>query len=128
MDQNHQIEVSSLTFKQVKPAGVTEATFTSALDEWTAILGTNNVSKNEASGLLQYCDPWGLTTLARYSPIAAVRPASVENIQKILFMVNNYSIPLWIVSRGKNLWRALSLLVRHDVERTNPDTADQHQP
>lgn len=103
MDQNHQIEISSLTFQQVKPAGLTEATFTSALDEWTAILGTNNVSKNEASGLLQYYDPWSLTTPARYPPSAAVRPASVENIQEILFVANNYSIPLWTVSRGKNL-------------------------
>jgi hypothetical protein len=31
MDQYHQIDISSLTLKEVRPAGITEAAFTSAL-------------------------------------------------------------------------------------------------
>ncbi len=103
MDQNHQLDISSLTLKHVIPAGIPEAAFAAALDEWTALLGATNVSKDEASGLLKYYDPWGLTTPERYSPSAALRPTSVEHIQQILSIANKYSVPLWTVSRGKNL-------------------------
>jgi len=103
MDQNHQIDISSLTLKLVRPAGITEAVFASALDEWTVILGAGNVSEDEASSLLQYYDPWSLTTLERYTPSAALWPTSVEHIEMILSVANKYSIPLWTVSCGKNL-------------------------
>lgn len=33
----------------------------------------------------------------------AVRPTTVEEIKKILAIANEYKLPLWIVSRGKNL-------------------------
>lgn len=103
MDQNHQLDISGLKLKPVKPEGITDAALASALDEWTAIVGASNVSRDEASGLLQYYDPWSLTSPEQHVPSAALRPTSVEHIQKILSVANNYSIPLWTVSRGRNL-------------------------
>jgi 4-cresol dehydrogenase (hydroxylating) flavoprotein subunit len=69
MDQNHQLDISRLTLRNVKPVRVTEAAFASALGEWTAILGAANVSHDEASGLLKYYDPWSLTTTDEYAPV-----------------------------------------------------------
>jgi 4-cresol dehydrogenase (hydroxylating) len=103
MDQNRQVDISCLKLKQVKPAGVTEADFASALDEWTATLGATNVYEDEASCLLQYYDPWSLTTPERYAPSGVLPPTFVEHIQTILSVANKYSVPLWTVSRGKNL-------------------------
>jgi 4-cresol dehydrogenase (hydroxylating) flavoprotein subunit len=92
MGQNRQIDISSLTPKHVRPACITEAAFASALDEWAATLGASNVSKDEASGLLQYYDPWSLMRPERYTPSAALRPTSVEHIQKVLSVANKYPI------------------------------------
>jgi hypothetical protein len=103
MDQNHQLDISGLALREVKPVGVTEAAFASVLDEWTAILGVANISHDEASDLLKYYDPWSLTTPEKYAPSAALRLTSVEHVQKILAVANKYSVPLWTISRGKDL-------------------------
>lgn len=39
----------------------------------------------------------------RRSSACAVGPTTVEEIQKILAIANEYKLPLWAVSRGKNL-------------------------
>ena len=86
------------------PQGVSAQNFSAALERLSAVLGKQNVSRDDASGLDRYYDPWSLTRSAElYTPAAAVRPASVDQIQKILQIANEYSIPLWTVSRGKNL-------------------------
>ncbi|KAF4769137.1 hypothetical protein HAV15_008464 [Penicillium sp. str.  len=41
--------------------------------------------------------------LEKRGSACAVRPTTVEEIKKILAIANEYKLPLWIVSRGKNL-------------------------
>ncbi|KAJ9144931.1 hypothetical protein NKR23_g5732 [Pleurostoma richardsiae] len=37
------------------------------------------------------------------SPVGGVRPSAVEEVQQIVKLANTYKVPLWTVSRGKNL-------------------------
>jgi hypothetical protein len=85
------------------PQGVSEQVFSTILEKLSKVVGKQNVSSDDAAGLEKYYDPWSLTSRAElFTPSAAVRPASVDQIQKILQIANEYSIPLWTVSRGKN--------------------------
>ena len=89
--------------RPTRPGGVSAEDFSTALEMFSTIVGKESVSKDVGSGLENYFDPWSLSTASEVStPSAAVRPASVDQVQKILQIANDYSIPLWTVSRGKN--------------------------
>lgn len=74
-----------------------------------AELKVGNVSRDPSSGApldlhgknTKYGDPF---PLARdHPPSGAVRPETVQQIQHILGLANKHNVPLWTVSRGKNL-------------------------
>lgn len=86
-----------------RPEGVSEQDFSAAMEKLSTIVGKQNISRDDSSGLERYYDPWSLTSsVQQFTPSAAVRPSSVQQIQQILKIANDYSIPLWTVSRGKN--------------------------
>lgn len=77
-------------------------------DRAEEILGKENVSRDASYGALAgpkgqtvYEDPFPLR--APRIPSGAVRPASVSEVQAVLKLANELAIPLWTVSRGKNL-------------------------
>ncbi|KAF9894961.1 hypothetical protein FE257_004583 [Aspergillus nanangensis] len=77
-------------------------------DAVSGIIGENNVSRTPQHGALQgtqgndsYGDPF--STTGNHMPSGAVRPSEVEHVQEIVKLANIHKVPLWTVSRGKNL-------------------------
>ncbi|KAF2737823.1 FAD-linked oxidase-like protein [Polyplosphaeria fusca] len=93
----------TVPLKSVLPPGVTQYAFDAAMMQYMAIVGYEHVSQGDA--LEEYIDPYELweSEGKRKMPSAAVRPKSIEELKRILAVSNEYSIPVWTFSRGKNL-------------------------
>ena len=86
------------------PSGVSEADFAKALQQFAGVVGSQWVISGDED-VATYKDA--------YSPLsgepeerfasAAVAPDTVEQIQKILAIANQFKIPLYTVSTGRNL-------------------------
>jgi 4-cresol dehydrogenase (hydroxylating) flavoprotein subunit len=89
---------------RVLPDGVAGRQFDSALKAVGAAIGDENVIRSEQE-LQNYRDPFAFASADAnaFAPSAAVRPASVEEVRAIVKVANEFKIPLWVVSRGKNL-------------------------
>lgn len=77
-------------------------------DAVSGIIGEQNVSRTPEHGALQGtqgCDSYGdpFSTTGNHMPSGAVRPSEVQHVQEIVKLANIHKIPLWTVSRGKNL-------------------------
>lgn len=88
---------------RVLPPGVTQYAFDAAVLQLMAIVGHDQVLQGNA--LTEYIDPYELseTEAKRRIPSAAVRPKSTEELRRVLAVFNEYTIPVWTFSRGKNL-------------------------
>ncbi|HUA02226.1 MAG TPA: FAD-binding oxidoreductase [Candidatus Aquilonibacter sp.] len=86
------------------PPGVSPKDFSDALRQWEEAIGKDWVFSSEEDADL-YRDAYSPFWHEPEEPVpsAAVAPASVEDIQKILKVANEYKIPLWTISTGKNL-------------------------
>jgi 4-cresol dehydrogenase (hydroxylating) len=89
---------------RVLPPGVSSDTFERALDGFAGVIGEEYVVRAEEQ-LAEYRDPFAFASAAptEYASAAAVKPGSLEEIQAILKIANEHKIPLWTISRGKNL-------------------------
>ncbi|KAL1618723.1 hypothetical protein SLS56_010453 [Neofusicoccum ribis] len=90
------------------PPGVDAATLARFFDAASKDLGPSNVSRDPSYGALEgvhgsraYGDPFPISS--QCSPSGAVRPGSVGEVQSVLKLANEFGVPLWTVSRGKNL-------------------------
>jgi 4-cresol dehydrogenase (hydroxylating) len=84
------------------PPGVSEADFREAVGAMREIVGPRWVF-DERPELQGYHDHFALRDPALTAPSAAVAPAGVEEIQRILAVARKYRVPLWTVSTGRNL-------------------------
>ena len=97
-----------MSTNRILPPNTDEATLDAFFDTVSGHIGAENVSRDHTDGAppdLQgqrsYADPF---PLARdHTPSGAVRPEKVDEVQAILREANRFRIPLWTVSRGKNL-------------------------
>lgn len=89
--------------KRTLPPGVTQYAFDAAIVQFMAVVGHEQVFQGDA--LTEYIDPYELWEAEgkRKMPSAAVRPKNLEEVRRILAISNEYAIPLWTFSRGKNL-------------------------
>ena len=90
--------------KPVLPPGVREVDFTQAIQDFISVVGQDAVFVGEA--LSDYIDPYDIHEAEdnkRKVPSAAVCPESTDQIREILKIANQFTIPLWTFSRGKNL-------------------------
>lgn len=87
----------------IRPLGLTQYAFDAAIMQYMAIVGHDQVLQSNA--LAEYIDPYELYEAEgkRKMPSAAVRPKNVEELRRVLKISNEYSIPVWTFSRGKNL-------------------------
>jgi 4-cresol dehydrogenase (hydroxylating) len=86
------------------PPGVNEAAFAKALQQFAAVVGSQWVFTSDddvATYKDAYSPLWGEADEKVAS--AAVAPDGVEQIQAILRIANQFSIPLYTVSTGRNL-------------------------
>ena len=85
----------------VLPEGVSAEAFSSAVGELRNVVGDNWVFSDEA-GRRIYRDPFSPLPDDQFMPSAAVSPASVEEIEKILKVAIDHAIPVWTISTGRN--------------------------
>lgn len=93
----------TVPLQRVLPPGVTQYAFDAAILRYMAVVGVSQVLQGEA--LTEYIDPYELheSSGERKMPSAAVRPKNVEELREVLAISNEYEIPVWTFSRGKNL-------------------------
>ncbi|MFO7275555.1 MAG: FAD-binding oxidoreductase [Pseudomonadota bacterium] len=83
------------------PPGVTAEQMAEALERFRRIAGPEWVFTGEK--VASYRDPYTITNdESRYRAHAAVAPDSTEEVQAIVKVANEFRVPLWVVSRGKN--------------------------
>ncbi|KAJ5971238.1 Vanillyl-alcohol oxidase C-terminal subdomain 1 [Penicillium vulpinum] len=86
------------------PPGLTIHSWAIVLNKLKNMLGTEKVVIGKELHI-NYMDPFSMNAdeKEKRGSACAVRPTTVEEIQKVLAIANEYKIPLWTVSRGKNL-------------------------
>jgi 4-cresol dehydrogenase (hydroxylating) len=87
--------------KLILPPGVSASRFNRALDAFAAIVGREWVLSTDEDRDT-YLDAYAPGAEESHAPAAAVAPADVAQIQAVLRVANEYRIPLWPISRGKN--------------------------
>jgi len=86
------------------PPGVSASDFAAALEQLAKAVGKDWVFTSDED-IDTYRDAYSPVWHEDEEPIpsGAVAPDGVEQIQAVLGIANRYKIPLWTVSRGKNL-------------------------
>src|SRR6202453_2742733 len=88
-----------------RPPGVNEGDFDRSLRDFAAAVGEDWVFSKEGDVRL-YDDsytPFFGEPDKQYQACAAVAPISVEQVQQIVRIANQYKIPLYAISTGRNL-------------------------
>ncbi|KAI1374334.1 putative vanilly-alcohol oxidase [Hypoxylon crocopeplum] len=90
------------TIQIVLPPDVSQEDFSLAIEKLEGALGKDAVFTGQ--DLKEYVDPYEIpeSSQERNVPSAAVCPSSVPDLQAVLKVVNEYKIPVWTFSRGKN--------------------------
>lgn len=93
----------TVPLRSVLPPGITREDFNTAIRKYINVVGEEQVYQGD--GLAEYIDPYELHEAegTRRMPSAAVRPKNMEELKEVLKVSNEYSIPVWTFSRGKNL-------------------------
>jgi 4-cresol dehydrogenase (hydroxylating) flavoprotein subunit len=84
-----------------RPPGLSEEIFRAALDAFVTVVGEEYVLPGTAVG--EHVDPFSFLGSVVSRPSAVVLPGSVEEVQAIVGIAADHGVPLWTVSRGKNL-------------------------
>lgn len=86
----------------VTPQKMSAATFDKALGAFRSIVGPSAVL-NSDEDRQSYIDPYAMGDGLDHDCSAIVAPASAEEVRAVVQAANTFKIPLWPVSRGKNL-------------------------
>jgi hypothetical protein len=111
----------------VRPPGLTQYAFNAAVMQYMAIVGHDQVLQGNA--LAEYIDPYELHEAEgkRKMPSAAVRPKNVEELRRVLKISNEYNIPVWTFSRGKNLGYIatfIPFIIRPNIYASRTDVSE----
>ena len=87
--------------KLILPPGVTQRRFDAALAAFARIVGREWVLATDEDRET-YLDQYAPGREESHAASGAIAPASVEQVQAVLRVANEYRIPLWPMSRGKN--------------------------
>jgi 4-cresol dehydrogenase (hydroxylating) len=85
----------------VPPPGTSEAALAGALDRLAAALGPGAVLTDEAR-LREFRDPFTWAGWEDHRAAAVVMPETVEQVQEVVRVANEFRIPLWTSSQGRN--------------------------
>lgn len=80
----------------------TPAVLAAALAECRAIVGADGVFTGDAPRLAGYADAYSPRDPDGTTPVAAVAPRSVAEVQAVLAVARSHGVPLWTVSTGRN--------------------------
>ena len=87
--------------KLILPPGVSAAQFDAALRGFRSVVGDAYVFATDEDRDT-YLDPYAPGQPETYAASGGVAPTTVEEIQALLKIANQYKVPLWPISRGKN--------------------------
>lgn len=95
---------NTLTMPLPLPPGVDQETFDQAIDRFSQVLGDEWVFTEEEDVLL-YRDAYSplMGEPEEIIPSAAIAPDNTEEVQAVVRVANEFSIPLYAISTGKNL-------------------------
>lgn len=97
------------------PAGVTAAAYAQALEGFRSAVGSQWVFTSE-DDRLSYLDPFSIGDADEHAAAAAVAPASTEQLRAVLQVANQFRVPMWPVSMGKNFaYGTAAPKLRHSV-------------
>jgi hypothetical protein len=87
----------------ILPPHVDQTEFDAAIKRYQDAVGAGQVLRGD--DLIEYIDPYELHEAddKRKMPSAAVRPKDTEELKQVLKISNEFGIPVWTFSRGKNL-------------------------
>lgn len=85
----------------VHPPRITEAAFHQALSRFIEALGPSAVLTAEAD-VVEFRDPFAFPGWRRFQPGAVLMPGSVDDVRAILRIANDFGVPLWTSSQGRN--------------------------
>jgi 4-cresol dehydrogenase (hydroxylating) len=83
------------------PKGVSENRFDAAIQKFQAALGTEQVLFS-AEHLAPYTKVMMAVDSAQHTPSAVLTATSVEQVQAVVKICNEYRIPVWTISTGRN--------------------------
>ncbi|WEK45938.1 MAG: FAD-binding oxidoreductase [Candidatus Andeanibacterium colombiense] len=83
------------------PPGFDAAKLQQAMRAFVAALGADKVFLEEQDRLA-YHDKFAIDD-THHLPLGAVAPTTVEEVQAVVKIANQYLLPIWPISRGKNL-------------------------
>lgn len=86
----------------ILPPGMNGADFAGAMRALSSAIGASSVLVSE-DDLIPYNDAYGFTEPVEHVPAGAVAPADVDELRAVLRIANEHRLPLWPISRGKNL-------------------------
>lgn len=84
------------------PPGVSQAQFDRALRAFAGVVGDQWVLTTDLDRDT-YGDVYAVGGQLVHAPSGAVAPADVEQVRAIVRLANEHKIPLWPISRGKNM-------------------------
>jgi len=96
---------------RVLPEGISETEFDQVLDVLRDAVGKENVVVGE-DHRVNYADPFQFETGEKDvgGSSCAVTPQSVEQVQAVVKVANEWKLTLWTFSRGKNLGTRTTVL------------------
>lgn len=86
----------------VLPKHIEQAAFDKALARFRTVIGPDWVFSSEEDRQ-NYIDPYAMGDGLDHDSSAILAPASTEEVQALVRIANELKMPLWPVSRGKNL-------------------------
>jgi len=86
----------------ILPPHLTARGFSQAMAAFARVVGREWVLDSDVDRHT-YLDAYAPGDAETHAPSAALAPASVEELQALLRLANEHRVPLWPVSRGKNL-------------------------
>ena len=86
----------------VIPRRISPAAFGKALAAFRAIVGSQGVLDSDEDRQT-YIDPYAMGDGLDHDCSAIVAPATTEEVRALVRVANEFKVPLWPVSRGKNL-------------------------
>ena len=93
--------MTDATNKAVLPRGVDASHFQQALAKFRKLLGEDNVLVKDDQ-LIPYGKIMMPVDNAEHAPSAAVTATSLEQVQGVVKICNEFKIPLWTISTGRN--------------------------
>lgn len=100
----YDVEEEDAKLMEYLPPGLTPEMWANVLGAFTEALGAEKVVTGKELRV-NYMDPFSMNAdeKERRGSACALRPSTVEEIQAILRVASANQVPLWTVSRGRNL-------------------------